>query len=298
MRIMIYISAVIAAAAILGGALLRKELPYQFDVVQLADKIAVINHDTWNQRVLKVSIDHDGALVASGEIDPKDHSEVFENIPGSGQIDVEISRNDLLGKLRYRSKTMTLVRSDADQRYIVLVGASIGRSWNLGDFNRRINDHNIIFSSRAHYDFDKTDTLMPLLNLKVKPDAIIIKECADYFPRRHDESAAKLRRWVNQVKDSGIQPILATTVPVTQNGPKKESQESIIQWNAFVRGLAASHQIPLLDLAVALQVSEANPHLKEEYAREDGYHLTAGAYRHVLDPLLKNFSKATVAKAN
>jgi len=290
--------AIAIAAALLGGHMMRKNLPYQFDIVQTKDSIAVVNRNVWNQRPLKVVVRQSDSRITTGVIHPRYHSEWFRNIPDSGRIEVVISRQDLTGRLLYRPKTLSVERTPSDQAYVVLVGASIGRQWHLGDLNKRVSGDGVVFSSRAHYDFDKTDTLMPLLDLKVKPDAIIIKECADYFPRKHDESTTKLMKWVDQVKKSGVQPILATTVPVTQTGPKSESQPSIVKWNTFVRDYAQQHQIPLLDLAVALQVSDINDYLKDEFAKEDGYHLTTAAYRQVLDPLLNNFTKEIITASN
>ncbi len=289
-----YIIAIIillAAATAIGGIVLRKELPYQFDTIQKRDSVTIVNQDVWNQRPLSVAISQKGRQLATGTIDPEHHSEVFTSLPDSGPMEIEISRIDLIGKLRYRTKTISFQRRPDRQAYVVLLGASIGKAWKLGDFANRVNEAQVVFSTRAHYDFDKTGTLMPLLNLKVKPDAIIIKQCSDYFPRDFQKSADTVRQWVAEIKQSGIRPILATTVPVTGSGPRKDRQASIDQWNLFVRELGQKSQIPVLDLADAVQTSEENTFLKENFAQEDGYHLTMAAYDRALDPLLEKFTK-------
>lgn len=281
----------LAIAATLSAIVLRKDLPYQFDIIQKKDGLAVVNQDVWNQRPLTVTISQNGREFTKGTIDPADHSQLFTNLPDSGPMNIEISRDDLIGRLRYRTRTISFQRTPKDQAYVILLGASIGRAWKLDGFAQRINEDEVVFSTRAHYDFDKTGTLMPLLNLKIKPDAIIIKQCSDYFPRDFKKSADTVRQWVVEIKQSGIRPILATTVPVTGTGPRKERQASIDQWNHFVRELGQKIRIPVLDLADAVQISEKNTFLKENFAQEDGYHLTMAAYDKALDPLLKKFTE-------
>jgi maltose O-acetyltransferase len=283
------IAAVIAGGVIMLSFVARRELPFRFDVVQLQHGLAIINQDTWNQRPLFVKVVKDGRQLAVGTIDPETHSEVLKSNAMTGDVAMEISRSDLVGRLRYKTKTIRVNASGQEQSYIVLVGASIGRDWNLADFPARVGDSRYVFGTRVHYDFDKSAAIAPLLKLKLKPKAVIIKECSVYFPRDLQQSTRILEGWVELLKEANIVPILATTTPVAASGPVKTKQGAIDAWNEHIRNYAREQGVALFDLARALQASEADTHMKTGYSQEDGYHLTASAYSQALDPLLKEF---------
>lgn len=281
----------LAAVAAFGGFMQRPELPYRFDLFQTGDGVAIVNQDTWNQNPLLVKVTRNDRPIVSGIIAPRDQSRVLRGIPTSGEIKLTISRRDLIGRLRYQTKTLSLKRLPIRQTYVVLVGASIGKAWHLQDFTRRTGEQDVVFSNRAHYSFDKTDTIEALLHLKVKPDAVILKECSDYFPRNQEKSTSEFERWIERIKKNHVTPILATTTPVSAIGPKKDKQPSIDLWNAFIREYGHKNRIPVLDLARVLQTSPIDTFLKQTYAKDDGYHLTAAAYRTALDPLLIRFTR-------
>ena len=87
MRTYIIVTLLLLAAAVaVGGVVLRKDLPYQFDVVQKGASVAIVNQDVWNQRPLSVKVSHNGRQIAAASIDPKHHSEMFSNLPQAGPI--------------------------------------------------------------------------------------------------------------------------------------------------------------------------------------------------------------------
>ena len=82
---------------------------------------------------------------------------------------------------------------------VILIGASVGRAWDFPDLPARLGRDDYVFEYNGVYEFDKTPALMKLFNRKQdKPDAIIIKECAAYFPRNSDQYKQLI---IRQVKD-------------------------------------------------------------------------------------------------
>jgi hypothetical protein len=165
----------------------------------------------------------------------------------------------------------------ADKR-IVFIGASVGRAWRL----------HLAFPGircRALYAFDKS----PLVSAAIAehPDAIILKECAAYFPSPAADFAL-VERWVRQIRDAAIVPVLATAVPVTRGHALRHPgrAEAIAAFNDRLRDLAAAQRVPLLDLEAALRASAADRHLADGLDSGDGLHLSFATYRRHLDSLI------------
>jgi hypothetical protein len=188
--------------------------------------------------------------------------------------------------------------------HVVLVGASIGRAWELEGWPARVHA-DISAESVAAWQFDKSSALeevlmrparkfhftrsylRSLLEPPRRPQVIILKECSSYFPGDIERYEALIPVWVRQVETAGVRPVLATVVPVTHSRASQSpgKQGTLEQFNDWVREWAASHNVALLDLETALRVDPSDRHLRDEFTSGDGSHLNAKAYS-VLDLLL------------
>jgi hypothetical protein len=190
---------------------------------------------------------------------------------------------------------------------VVLLGASIGRSWNLPAFPERMHDRNYVIESFAVWQFDKSTMLDEVLMRPARkfhptrtylkslfgpapqpPDAIILKECSAYFPGDPAKQKALVQKWVGEISDARIQPILATAVPVTRQraGTDKGKMEALREYNDWVRNYARDRRLPLLDLEAALRTDSRERYLRDDLTSGDGSHLNARAYE-MLDKLLQ-----------
>lgn len=190
---------------------------------------------------------------------------------------------------------------------VELLGASVGRQWRLEDFAARTGTQGISIRARQEYDFDKSRLLRDVLAEQTRPNAVIIKECAAYFPGDVARYQAMVDGWVADLRRARIQPVLATSAPVTERMPtwlyiKQLIKRYILRrdyvdngkrlhdiwaYNDFVRDYAAKNKIPLLDIEHVLRVSDRNRALRPEFAGGDGLHLNEAAYR-VLDRALQS----------
>lgn len=174
---------------------------------------------------------------------------------------------------------------------VALVGASVADHWN-------VEVRYPCVAVRTVYSFDKSAEIDRLLAEAPRPDAIIVKECAAYFPLELEGATAQVRSWVDRIRAAGVAPILATVVPVTRRhaGWKPGRLEGILEYNDWLRSYAAGASIPLLDLERALRRSDDDRHLDERWATRDGLHLRRIAYRRRLDPILQPVLVAALSK--
>lgn len=189
---------------------------------------------------------------------------------------------------------------------VVLLGASIGQSWNLSAFPERVRDKNYVVESFAVWQFDKSEMLDEVLMRPERkfhltrtylkslfdpapqpPNTIILKECSAYFPGAPRQQQELVKKWVGQVSHAGIQPILATSVPVTRKRSEmdKGKMDGIREYNDWIRNYAKDQRIPLLDLELALRADPVERYLRDDLTSGDGSHLNAKAYE-ILDNLL------------
>ncbi|MDL1975996.1 MAG: hypothetical protein LWX55_14730 [Deltaproteobacteria bacterium] len=77
-----------------------------------------------------------------------------------------------------------VIMAEETKRRTVLLGASVGKGWQIEQLPARADNDEYIFEYAAVYSFDKTQVLHSLLEQEegTMPDAIILKECAAYFP--------------------------------------------------------------------------------------------------------------------
>ncbi|UCE40734.1 MAG: hypothetical protein JSV17_14995 [Candidatus Aminicenantes bacterium] len=194
-------------------------------------------------------------------------------------------------------------KSIKKQKYIILLGASVGREWNIDALPEREKNSDYIFEYVYGGKFDKSKSLGEILARRErKPDAIFLKECAAYFPGDFELYSKSMMRWIEECRRAGVIPIPATIVPVTRlhslkkffidvlkgRNPfqhshplKQERNSSICEFNDWIRTYSREKGLAVLDLEAALRYSERNRFLKESFARIDGLHLNKQAYKNL-----------------
>jgi GDSL-like Lipase/Acylhydrolase family len=191
--------------------------------------------------------------------------------------------------------------------HIVLIGASIGQAWELAEWPSRVRVSDVTAESVPAWQFDKTQVVDEVLMRPArkfhptrtylkslfqppprKPDVVILKECSSYFPGDLVAYQNKIQNWVTKLQAKHINVVLATVVPVTQSRDQQSpgKQQSLVQYNEWVRQYAEQHGLGLLDLEAALRTDASTRYLRDEFAASDGSHLNAAAYR-VLDNTLR-----------
>lgn len=193
------------------------------------------------------------------------------------------------------------------QRYVVLIGASIGHHWDIPSLPKRINNFSYIFEYVGTGPFDKSDRLKSVLERhENKPDAIFIKECAAYFPGDMKQYTELMKRWINDCKEMDVIPIPVTVVPVTRLHSFKlilidiikgrnpflmgnpfchRRNRAILEYNDWIREYCGKSGLSFLDLEAAVRYSEKNRFLREDLAHIDGLHVGSKAYK-LLDQIV------------
>jgi len=188
----------------------------------------------------------------------------------------------------------------AKKKHVVLLGASVGHAWNIEALPDRLKQAGPVqdysFEFVGDYQFDKTMTLKSILARKQnKPDTIIIKECAAYFPGEFEQYQALVKGWIKECKDAAVIPIPTTVVPVAKAtslkaivkdllkpllGKASSTQrlEALLQYNDWIRSYTKQEGLALLDLEKTLRTSEADRRLREDLHSGDGLHLNGQAY--------------------
>ncbi|MHA1291998.1 MAG: hypothetical protein ACTSQJ_04950 [Promethearchaeota archaeon] len=191
---------------------------------------------------------------------------------------------------------------------IILLGASVGRAWNISSLPKRINNFEYEFEYvHGGSSFDKSEKLKRIINRsKDKPNAVFIKECAAFFPGNLKFYKNLIKKWIVECQEKGIIPIPTTVVPVTRlhalkkfiiditkgrdpfiygNPFNNNRNKAIIEYNNWIRSYCKQHRLHFLDLEEALRYSEKNRYLREDLARLDGLHLNCKAYE-ILDKIV------------
>jgi len=205
-------------------------------------------------------------------------------------------------------KEMITVHNSPVKKRIVLIGASIGKAWNIEKLPERIHNPDFILEYVGSGTFDKGPQLADVLRRTELPYAVIFKECAAYFPGDMGVYEKSMETWVQECRVKGVVPVLTTVVPVTRlHSPKKflidiiklrnpfkfggpfqqKRWKAILEYNDRIRDYAKKQGLPLLDLEAALRYSEKDRHLQSRWAKYDGLHLKLAAYK-VLDGVLSS----------
>ena len=202
------------------------------------------------------------------------------------------------------AKPMAYAADNAEKR-VLLIGASVGEAWDIAHLPERTKLAGYVFESVAEYRFDKTAVLEERLKSSPnKPEFVILKECAAYFPGDLPRYKQNIQTWVAMLRAQHITPILATIVPVTtpemfslsfvkhlvkkvtrSKVPVDERLPYLLEYNDWVRAYASQEGLAILDLEVALRTSMEDRRLRTDLSAEDGLHLNEEAYR-ILDRLV------------
>lgn len=204
-------------------------------------------------------------------------------------------------------KGNALSHNNKRQKHIILLGASIGRAWNISSLPERINNHDYDIEYIDGSGFDKSERLRKIISRREnKPDAIFIKECAAYFPGDLELYRNLMTQWIKECQEENVIPIPTTVVPVTRLHPfkkfmidimkgrnllkggnpfKNRRSKAILEFNDWIRMYCKNWGLSVLDLEAALCFSEKNRFLREDLARVDGLHLNRKAYK-ILDQIV------------
>lgn len=193
------------------------------------------------------------------------------------------------------------------EKYIVLLGASIGRGWDISSLPERINNSNYVIEYIHGGSFDKSDRLREIISrLENKPDAIFIKECAAYFAGDLKLYKSLMKQWIKECYEAEVIPIPTTVVPVTRlhsfkkflidivkgrnpfkhgNPFNNRRNNTLLEFNDWIRMYCKKKGLSVLDLEAAVRYSEKNRYLREDFARVDGLHINKKAYK-MLDQIV------------
>jgi hypothetical protein len=198
----------------------------------------------------------------------------------------------LMGALLYGTMGMASSENVEQPRRVVLVGASIGKAWHFEHLGERVKLPGYRFEYLGVYDFDKGKLVSNLVTNPDKPDIVLIKECATYFPGDVEQYHLLIKSWVDTLLAAGIRPVIVTTAPVAEPTgllPRAKTlikrllgmqttHESVMVYNDWLKEYAKNKNIPLFDLEAVLRRSANERWLKPEYDEGDGLHLNAAAY--------------------
>jgi len=104
--------------------------------------------------------------------------------------------------------------SAENSRRVVLLGASIGKQWNLPELPQRLNERRYTFEALQAWEYDKSDLveetlIRPARKFRFTPsylkgffrpspqpaDVIILKECSSYFPIDLRRDKELMQQW-------------------------------------------------------------------------------------------------------
>lgn len=207
-------------------------------------------------------------------------------------------------------------------KHVLLLGASVGAGWDFPGLPERMQNDKYKIEFRAKYDPDKTDLLEEVIKSKAdRPDIIIIKQCAAYFPANSESYDSKIanrykklaKGWIEKCKKNDIIPILATVVPITEKMPlwpktkrmikkyilrkkiysynRNIRQQGINEYNDWVLDYADKNALTVLDLESVLRISRSNRYLVKGLST-DGLHLNKKAYEMLDRVVIETLAKA------
>lgn len=223
-----------------------------------------------------------GSNFVSVDINAKGKAEAA----GGAEEEVEVEEEEEAVK-ETDDETAATYSGELEDAEIAFVCASVGSYWNIGD-----HFPDLSIEVRDEYQFDKGDVIRNILE-RDKPDIMIIKECAAYFPPEDNETSMEayqdlIRDWVNLCRGEGVIPVLTTVVPVDPDNPENPEGrlESILEFNDWIREYCEYEEISVLDLEAALRISEDDRALDPDYDSGDGLHPNDFAYTEELDEIL------------
>jgi hypothetical protein len=225
----------------------------------------------------KVSIDLNVKNLAEGET-------VAENT----EQDTEVFTSENTEESAVQSQSSQSYSGELENNSIAFVCASVGAAWNIKEHFPQLD-----ISVYDEYQFDKGYRIQEILDSD-KPDIMIIKECAAYFPPDSQGSSMSayqdlIRDWVNLCRGQGVIPVLTTVVPIDPANPSNAGQvhlDSILEFNDWIKQYCTEEDVSVLDLEAALRISSSNRALNTTYDSGDGLHPNERAYTEKLDNII------------
>jgi hypothetical protein len=97
-----------------------------------------------------------------------------------------------------------------------------------------------------------------------------------------------IRDWVNLCRGESVIPVFTTVVPIDPDNPNNWEGQlgSILVFNDWINDYCRNEDISVLDLEIALRVSDENRILDPKYDSGDGLHPNDLAYSEELDYIL------------
>ncbi len=184
------------------------------------------------------------------------------------------------------------------KKHVILLGASIGHDWKIESLPERLNGaaQRYSFEYVGEYQYNKSQSLRDILNRKqMRPDAVILKECATYFPGNFAEYQELMKYWIRDCKKAGVIPIPATVLPVLKQNsltsrvkdvlklvlgrpPASAQLKQINQYNDWIKSYATCESLTVLDLEEPVRISPNDRSLRIDFQSGDGLHLNRAAY--------------------
>lgn len=219
-----------------------------------------------------------------------------------------LSSHQSFGQHLSNNSKISGLRTTMDKKkHIILLGASIGRAWDIESLPSRIKNNDYIFEYIQGGGFEKTKKLREILSSKDKQiDAVLLKQCAAYFPGNLEQLKRLMALWINECQKENVMPIPTTVVPVTRlhsfkkilidiikrrkffqqgNLFKHNRNKAVLDYNDWIRDYCEQNGLSYLDLEAAVRYSEKNRFLREDLAGVDGLHLNNKAYQ-ILDQIV------------
>lgn len=195
--------------------------------------------------------------------------------------------------LIHGGNAMAAEQTTEQTQRVVLVGASIGKGWQFPLIGQRLALAGYRFDYVGANQFDKGELIQNLIKSPEKPDVVLIKECSTYFPGDPEQYKRKVTEWVEQLRASGVQPILVTTAPVGKpTGYVAQAKimikrllgkptwlDSITAFNDWMREYGRTAGIRVFDIEALLRQDADERWLRPDYDSGDTVHLTEAAYR-------------------
>jgi len=182
----------------------------------------------------------------------------------------------------------------AQDKEIILIGASIGKSWRFDELPKRINLNQVKTEYIGIFDtFDKSAAVEEILARDNKPDVVIIKECSIFFPGDIGNYKKLTKNWIDKLTNNNIKTVIATAPPFSEPDSiiyrtkkyikkilgKPDRYKQITDYNDWLRVYAKKNNINLLDLEAILRNSVENRYLNPKYDIGDHVHLNTEAYK-------------------
>src|SRR5262245_25943921 len=93
---------------------------------------------------------------------------------------------------------------------VVVIGASITEQWHIEQLPGRAPGVSRQLSSLIRYAFDKRPEIKSVIGRPKTPAALILKQCAAYFPGDLAKYKSLIEGWTKELRQAGIEPVLAT----------------------------------------------------------------------------------------